>query len=186
MAILEDDYDQEFHYDGRRCSHGQRRCARSRHLRGHLSKILRLACAWASWWHPTRCSRAWPASARSSTGRAIGSWSTRWPHLLEEGEIQRHVRRMRRGLRREREAICEGIDRWLSGGVDRKPLAPGHLAAYGIDADAWQARALAKGVHFQTGRSFTSMARLPPLRGSVCHVERARAHVAVRRLAQVV
>ncbi len=190
MAIVEDDYDQEFHYDGRPVLP-----MASADVHGHVIYVGTLSKILAPGLRLGFVVAPGALLARMALERALidrqGDWVLEHAvaELLEEGEIQRHVRRMRRVYAARREAVCEGIDRWLSGVVSyRKP--PGGLAIWlrtEIDADAWQARALSKGVHFQTGRAFTLDGSAAPFArfGYAMLTERELA-VAVRRLAQVV
>lgn len=78
--------------------------------------------------------------------------------LMEDGEISRHLNRMHQVYRRRRDVLCSALHRELGGRIAiAKP--DGGLALWvevesAIDVDAWAARALAKGVAFQPGRQF--------------------------------
>jgi GntR family transcriptional regulator/MocR family aminotransferase len=77
-------------------------------------------------------------------------------HLIEDGEIERHTRRMLRIYRGRRDALCAALGAELpmlrfappSGGMAVWVEAPG------IDVDAWAARALERGVSFQPASHF--------------------------------
>ena len=108
--------------------------------------------------------------------------------LLEDGEVQRHVRRVRRRYQARRDALSECLRRELPGETFTVPA--GGVAFWvrthdGVDVDAWARRALERGVFFSPGRWFAFDERpLPFLRlGFACLTETEIAE-AVRRLAQ--
>ncbi|WP_394823596.1 PLP-dependent aminotransferase family protein [Pendulispora albinea] len=190
MAIVEDDYDQEFHYDGRPVlplasadAHG--------HViyLGTLSKILAPGLRLGFVVAPE------PLVARLAEEREIidrqGDMvlESAVAELLEEGEVQRHVRRMRRAYRARRDALCEAVDKHLSS-VVRYERPRGGLALWctvspDVDADQWLERARAKGVHFQTGREFTLDASpAPHVRFGYAMLHERELTTAVRRMAQ--
>ncbi|WP_394846552.1 PLP-dependent aminotransferase family protein [Pendulispora brunnea] len=190
MAIVEDDYDQEFHYDGRPIlpmasadPHGQVIYI------GTLAKILapglRLGFVIAP--EPVLARMAYERELIDRQGDGVLECAV--AELLEEGEIQRHVRRMRRIYQARRDALCEAIDKHLAGAISYvKP--PGGMALWtraagDVDVDRWQRRALEKGVHFQTGRQFfLDGARAPYARFGYAMLNERELLTAVRRLAQ--
>jgi GntR family transcriptional regulator/MocR family aminotransferase len=160
IAVLEDDYDQEFHYEGRPVlplassdPHGNVIYV------GTLAKILapglRLAFVVAP--PPLLARFALERALIDRQGDAVLECSI--AELLEDGEIQRHARRTRRIYHARRDAFCAAIDRHLAGVLGyRRP--PGGMALWadvapGIDVDAWQRRSMEEGVFFQIGRQFT-------------------------------
>jgi len=160
IAILEDDYDQEFHYDGRPVlplassdPHGNVIYV------GTLAKILapglRLAFVVAP---PLLLARmAIERTLVDRQGDAVLECSI--AELLEDGDVQRHVRRTRRIYHSRRDAFCAAIERELGGAISyRRPaggLALWADVAPGIDVDAWQRQSGEQGVYFQIGRQFT-------------------------------
>jgi GntR family transcriptional regulator/MocR family aminotransferase len=86
--------------------------------------------------------------------------------LIEDGELQRHVRRLRRIYQRRRDVLCELIASRLGERLAfRRPaggMALWTRAAAGRDGEAWQARALQAGLAFQTGRTFDFRGRPTP------------------------
>jgi len=190
MAIIEDDYDQEFHYDGRPVlplasadAHGQ-----VVYL-GTLSKILAPGLRLGFVVAPE------PVLARMAAERELvdrqGDWVLECAvaELLEEGEIQRHVRRMRRVYHARRDALCEVVDKQLARAVSyRRPaggLALWVSVAPEIDIERWHERASAKGVHFQTARHFTmDGAPAPFARLGYAMLNERELTTAIRRMAQ--
>jgi GntR family transcriptional regulator / MocR family aminotransferase len=76
--------------------------------------------------------------------------------LLEDGEIDRHIRRMLRIYRARRDALCDALSAdlpMLNFSVPRGGMAV-WTEAPGIDVDAWTRRALAAGVSFQPASHF--------------------------------
>jgi GntR family transcriptional regulator/MocR family aminotransferase len=79
--------------------------------------------------------------------------------LLEDGEIQRHVRRVRRIYHQRRDAFCAAVDQRLGSALSYARPAGG-LALWArvapdVDLGAWHARCQRRGVFFQVGALFT-------------------------------
>ncbi|HEX4385331.1 MAG TPA: PLP-dependent aminotransferase family protein [Myxococcales bacterium] len=76
--------------------------------------------------------------------------------LIEDGELERHVRRARRLYRARRDELVQALDRHVPGLVFDVPR--GGMAIWvqapGVDADAWARRAHAAGVSFQPASHF--------------------------------
>jgi GntR family transcriptional regulator/MocR family aminotransferase len=78
--------------------------------------------------------------------------------LIEDGELQRHARRMRRIYQARRDAFVAALERRLGGALTFH-VPPGGMslwarAARGIDADRWCACAAAHGVGFVPGSAY--------------------------------
>lgn len=188
MAIVEDDYDQEFHYDG----HPVLPLASSDPhgnviYLGTLAKILapglRLGFVVAP--VPLIARMAEERALIDRQGDAVLEFAV--AELIEDGDVQRHVRRTRRIYHRRRDALCDVVDQELSGVVSYERPAGG-LALWGavspgIDLDAWQARSLSRGVYFQIGRQFTlEGSPVPALRLGFAVQEEQKLGMAVRRM----
>ena len=78
--------------------------------------------------------------------------------LMEEGELQRHVHRMRGSLSRRRDGLAGALRHHLGDAITFKVPSGGMAfwicAANGINVDDWAARALAQGVAFRPAREF--------------------------------
>jgi GntR family transcriptional regulator/MocR family aminotransferase len=78
--------------------------------------------------------------------------------LVEDGELQRHLNKMRQAYRHRRDLLCGALRRELGQRVE--VAAPsGGLSLWvkiegGVDVDGWARRALEHGVAFQPGRQF--------------------------------
>jgi len=109
--------------------------------------------------------------------------------LLEDGEIQRHVRRTRRIYHERRDAMCRAVDEHFAGVLSYQRPAGG-LALWAavagrIDLEGWQKRAVQKGVYFQIARQFTFDGSLPHfVRIGYAMVDERELALAVRRMSQ--
>jgi GntR family transcriptional regulator/MocR family aminotransferase len=78
--------------------------------------------------------------------------------LLEDGTVERHVRRMRRIYLARRDTLCDAVEAGL-GGVLTIARPSGGLAVWararGVDMEKWRAAAEQLGVLLQTARRFT-------------------------------
>lgn len=151
FAIIEDDYDHEVHYQGSPVLPLAHMDTQGSVVYiGTLSKVLapglRLGYLVAA---PTVLERA--LSWRRIIDRQ-GDLSTEAAvaELFEDGEIQRHIGRIRRVYRRRRQALLESLERHLPDAfaidLPRGGMALWGRAIAGDDTDAWAARGLARGV----------------------------------------
>jgi GntR family transcriptional regulator/MocR family aminotransferase len=166
FAVIEDDYDHEFHYQGRPvlplASADEAGVVA---YVGTLSKILapglRLGYLIAPAALLERCVEHRQRLDRQ--GDLVAECAV--AELLEEGELQRHVRRMRRIYESRRDALLASLERYLPG-VLESSAPPGGMAlwarAHGVDVDRWAERAAEHGQVIWTARSFSFEARPGP------------------------
>lgn len=188
IAVIEDDYDFDFHYEGRPVlpMAAADRAGVVVYV-GTLSKILapalRLGFVVAP--VPLIDRLAELRLAVDRQGDQIVECAV--AELIEDGELGRHARRMRRVYQARRDALAASLRRRL-GGALAFDLPAGGMALWvradGIDVDAWAARALDGGVRFYPGRfyAFDGQARAA-LRLTFAAHDEAELDDGVRRLA---
>jgi GntR family transcriptional regulator/MocR family aminotransferase len=165
LAIVEDDYDHEFHYDGRPILPlASADTAGVVIYVGTLSKILAPGLRTGYLVAPA------PVIERVVALRTVIDRQGDQPleHalalLVEDGEVQRHARRARRAYKARRDLLAARLRAELPQLTFTTP--PGGIALWvradGVDVDAWAERALAAGVVFQTGRRFAFDGRSRP------------------------
>jgi GntR family transcriptional regulator/MocR family aminotransferase len=189
IAIIEDDYDHEFHYDGRPVLP----LASADHFGlvvyvGTLSKILAPGLRIGYVVAPTAVLRS-VAAIRSlldiqgdpPTEAAVAT-------LIEDGELQRHVARVRRVYANRREILAGSLRRTFGDDVEFT-LAPGGMALWvrlrmTVDVEAWARRSLERGVSWYTGRRYAFDGQPKPFaRFSFAWLNERELPEAVRRMA---
>ena len=159
FAIVEDDYDHEFHFDGRPvaplASADPDGCVI---YVGTLSKILAPGLRLGFIAAPSAAIATLAAIRAGIDRQGDQVLETAVAELVEDGELQRHAHKMRRIYAGRRAAFAELLVRHL-GDVLAFQLAPGGITLWarvadGIKIDAWQARARARGVAFTAARTF--------------------------------
>ena len=159
IAVIEDDYDNEFHFEGRPVLPlASADPAGVVVYVGTLSKILAPGLRIGYVVAPP------PMIARLAELRAFvdrqGDQAVECAvaELLEDGEVQRHARRARRLYAARRDALVEALRDRL-GGVLSFDVPAGGMALWArgapdLDIDAWSQRAREHGVAFAPGRRF--------------------------------
>jgi len=189
FAIIEDDYDHEFHYDGRPILPlASADTAGNVVYVGSLSKTLapalRLGYIAAS--HRVISHLTEYRCLLDTQGDQVLEAAV--AELLEDGEVQRHVRRVRRIYHARRDAMAALLAKELGNAVSVS-LPVGGTALWirvnaGVDISEWCRRAAAQGVIFETGDNlaFDGQA-LPFIRVGFAGYREAELADAVRRLA---
>ncbi len=158
IALIEDDYDHEFHYSGRPVFP---LAARDPHRSvihvGTFSKVLApgLRLGWVS--APAEVITELAKVRRMIDRQGNAALECAIAELLEDGEVMRHILRMRRIYRRRRDALAEMLDQRFGDSLDwRDPH--GGLALWvhgqGTDTNAWAEAAKEHGVVFQSTAHF--------------------------------
>ncbi len=189
IAVLEDDYDHEFHYEGRPVlpvASADR--AGVVVYFGTFAKVfapgLRIGYVAA----PRALIERLAAMRRYSDRQGDHAIEGAVAELMQSGELQRHVRRSRRVYLGRREHFCEALSRSLGGLLEyEKPsggIALWARAAGGINVEAWAARAAESGVAVRTAKRFAFDGRARPhLRLGFGALDEREAEIGLQRLA---
>ncbi len=189
FAVIEDDYDSEFHYQGRPILPlASADAAGSVIYLGTLSKVLAPALRIGYLVAPPPLADRITALRSITDGQGDPLTECAVADLIEEGELQRHARRVRGVYRARRDALAAALGRELDGVLSFE-VPPGGMALWvaarrGVDVDAWAARGRAAGVVFSTGREFALDGRPRPLL-RLGYAQRSEPEIAeaVRRMA---
>ena len=165
FALIEDDYDHEFHYEGRPILPLAARAPESVAYVGTLSKVLApgLRLGWLVAPSPLREAIIARRSVVDRQGDLVLEEAL--AELLDEGEVARHVLRMR-GLYEQRrdfmvERLRETFGETLSFTVPRGGMAL-WARVRGVDVDRWAEAAASRKVLVQPGRLFSFDRRARP------------------------
>jgi GntR family transcriptional regulator/MocR family aminotransferase len=188
IAVIEDDYDHEFHYEGRPVLPlaSADRAGVVVYV-GTLAKILAPGLRLGYIVAPRDLLARLVAQRYYVDRQGDHAIEAAVADLLEEGEVQRHARRARRVYEARRDALA-GVFRRAFGSVLSFDVPSGGMALWtrvapGIDVDRWAAEAERAGVVFMPGRLFTiDGARIPHARFGFAALDDAERHDAVRRL----
>jgi len=161
FAIIEDDYDHEFHYDGRPLASlaSADRAGVVVYI-GTLAKVLAPGLRLGFVAAPSGLIESLGAvrfhidrHGDTITERAVAE-------LIEDGEMARHARRMRRVYHARRDAMVASLTRHLGSALSFDVPAGGMAlwaeASPEIDTRGWLARAPAHGVAFILGSSYSA------------------------------
>lgn len=190
MAIIEHDYDAEFHFEGRpvlplACADK----AGSVIFIGTLSKIFSPSVR-LGFVHGPRPLINRLSELRSAVDhQGDPALELAMAELMEEGELQRHVHRMRQTYHARRDILAESLRKHLPGALSFDLPSGGMAlwihAAEGIDVDAWAVRALDRGVALRPAKEFEFHRRsLPFLRFGFTSLREGEIHEAALRLAR--
>jgi GntR family transcriptional regulator/MocR family aminotransferase len=186
VAILEDDYDHEFHYQGRPVLPLKSADHQGVVIYlGTLSKILAPGLRLGFVVAPRAVLAELAALRRHVDRQGDLSIERAAAELLDDGTVLRHARRMQRLYRTRRDALADALtsrfgDR-LSFDLPRGGLAIWARASF--DVDAWAERALSLGVSFPAAQRFALDGKARPAArlGFAC-LDEAEIREAVRRL----
>ena len=167
IAIIEDDYDHEFHYDGRPVLPLASADAEGLVVYiGTLSKVLAPGLRIGYIVAPQPVLRS--ASAIRSLLDIQGDHATEAAvaALIEDGELQRHVARVRRVYANRREILAESLRRAFGDSVEFS-IAAGGMALWvrlhmSVDVEERARRSLRHGVSWYTGRRYAFDGRSRP------------------------
>lgn len=190
VAVIEDDYDHEFHYDGR--SVLPLASADSGGVViyiGTLSKILAPGLRTGFVVAPRRVVERMASIRTATDQQGDHVVEAALAELFETGEFGRHVRRARRAYHARRDAMVRALRRHLPGAVDFR-VPEGGMAVWAsvdpaLDIDDWARAAAPLGVTFRSGRLYAFDGRpVSAMRlGFTCYTE-PELDEAARRMAR--
>ena len=157
ILVLEDDYDYDFHYEGRPVLPlaAADRAGVVIYF-GTLSKTLAPGLRVGYVVAPPPVAQLLAGYRRFVDTQGDAVMEHAIATLIEDGEVQRHARRALAMYRRRRDVLCETLHKRLP--QITAPTPRGGMAVWaatpGIDSDAWVKRAAAAGVLFQAGSRF--------------------------------
>jgi GntR family transcriptional regulator/MocR family aminotransferase len=189
FAVVEDDYDHEFRYEGRPVLPLASLDRQGTVIYvGTMSKVLAPGLRIGFVAAPPQLVEALAGHRSFVDMHGDHVVEAAVATLLDDGEIQRHINRLRRVYVARRDALAELLRARLGGVLEFAP-PQGGLAIWahvlpGVDADQWSSRAVARGVAFHTGRRYTFDEHAAPyLRLSFASLDESQLAEAVHRMA---
>jgi GntR family transcriptional regulator/MocR family aminotransferase len=187
FAIIEDDYDNEFHYEGRpTLPLASADTSGVVVYIGTLSKILAPGLRLGFVAAPRPFIDTLANLRMLSDRQGDQTVECAVAEMIEDGEVQRHARRMRRIYQTRRDVLAESLRSKLGARI-RFALPAGGMALWAeldLDADKLAVRALDKGVSFYPARRFSFDGKSRPfVRLGFAALSESELREAVRRLA---
>lgn len=159
FAIVEDDYDHEFHYAGKPVLPIAAGAGRANVVYvGSLSNLLAPGVSSGFVVAPPSVFERLASLRAASDARGDAAVECAVAELFEDGELLRHVRRMRRIYETRRDALADSLKRRLGSALDFR-VPEGGMAIWAradasIDVDAWVAEGEHTGVRFASARMY--------------------------------
>ncbi len=159
IAVIEDDYDHDFHYEGRPVLPLAARDDGGVVVYvGTLSKVLAPGLRIGFLVAPPAVLDRVRTLRQAADIQGDLAHECAVAQLFEDGDLMRHIRRMRRMYCSRRNALVEALREHLAGAVEFNVPAGGMAlwakVAPDIDVEEWAARALKQGVAFVGGRLY--------------------------------
>ena len=188
IAVIEDDYDHEFHYDGRPIlpMASADRGGVVVYV-GTLAKVVAPGVRLGYVAAPRPLLEALAAHRYILDRQGDHTLECAVAELLDQGDVQRHARRARRIYQARRDSAVRALRSELGDAVSFS-VPPGGISIWTrvapeIDVDEWAARALQRGVSVQTARKYSFDGRPRPFfRLGFAALDEEEMREAVRRL----
>lgn len=190
FAIIEDDYDHEFHYEGRPVLPIAAGPARGNVVYvASMANLLAPGLSTAFVVAPPAVLQRLVALRAACDAQGDAAVECAIAELFEDGELLRHVRRMCRLYASRRDALAAALVRHLGSALDFQ-LPEGGMALWaraddGIDVAAWSRAGELEGVWFNDASSFDFHHREQPfMRLGFSYLDATELDEAVRRMAR--
>jgi GntR family transcriptional regulator / MocR family aminotransferase len=189
IAIVEDDYDHEFHYEGRPVLPlASADPARVVIYVGTLSKVLAPGLRLGYIVAPSDLMQRITAIRSLLDIQGDHGMEAAIAALIDEGEVQRHVARARRRYADRRHVLADALRRHLGDAVEFS-VPHGGMALWvrftaAVDIDLWAQRSVERGVSWYAGRRYAFDRKpIPFARFSFAWLNERELPEAVKRLA---
>jgi GntR family transcriptional regulator / MocR family aminotransferase len=159
FAIIEDDYDHEFHYNGKPVLPIAAGRGRANVIYiGSLANLLAPGISTGFVLAPSPVFERLLSLRAASDARSDVAVECAIAEMFQDGELLRHMRRMRRIYASRRDALATALTRHLGSAVEFR-IPEGGMALWArvddaIDVAAWAAAGEREGVMFQSARPF--------------------------------
>jgi len=190
FAIIEDDYDHEFHYEGKPVLPIAAGRGRGNVVYvGSLANLLAPGISTGFVIAPAPVFERLAGLRAASDARGDAAMECAIAELFEDGELLRHVRRMRRIYQARRDAFAAALQRHLGGALNFR-VAEGGMALWaradeGINVSEWIAAGQREGVLFKDARSYDFFNREQPfMRLGFSYHDEAELNEAAARMAR--
>jgi len=167
FAVIEDDYDHEFHYEGRPVlpMASADRAGVVLYI-GTLAKVLAPGVRLGYVVAPRALLRELVAHRACIDRQGEHTLECAVAELFEQGEVQRHARRARRIYHARRDFLARALRRGLGSALSFEVPSGGltlwATAAPDVDVEAWAARVRAQGAAVHTARQYAYDGRVRP------------------------
>ncbi len=167
FAVIEDDYDHEFHYEGRPVlPMASTDNAGVVLYVGSLAKVLAPGVRLGYLVAPRALLRELVAHRACIDRQGEHTLECAVAELFEQGEVQRHARRARRIYQARRDFLASALHRELGSALAFEVPSGGltlwATAVPGLDVEAWAERARGQGVMVHTARQYAYDGRVRP------------------------
>jgi len=190
FAIIEDDYDHEFHYEGKPVLPIAAGVARSNVVYvASMANLLAPGLGTAFVLAPPPVLQRLTALRAACDAQGDAAVECAIAELFEDGELLRHVRRMRRLYAQRRDALAAALVRHLGTALDFH-VPEGGMALWaradeGIDIAAWSRAGEREGVSFNDANNYDFHHREQPfMRLGFSYLDPAELDEAARRMAR--
>jgi GntR family transcriptional regulator/MocR family aminotransferase len=190
FAIIEDDYDHEFHYAGKPVLPIAAGAGRANTIYvGSLANLLAPGISTGFVVAPAPVFERLRSLREASDARSDVAMECAIAEVFDDGELLRHMRRMRRTYATRRDVLAAALKHHLGGALTFR-VPDGGMALWAradesIDIGGWQRAGEREGVLFHSARRYDLLQREQPfMRLGFSYLDEAELAEAVRRMAR--